>query len=303
MYRLILSFVSCIVGLNCLAQDLPYYPSPGIIDSKPEKTTRSYERFNLDIHEIDPATQQKLVANVHYFKNRKTGKLPLLIMVPAIRGISGRERSITNYFLKQGYHVAILEPVKNIINGTIALQEFQNTLLSFVGAVRSTIDVMIKKEEVDSNNVFLWGSSWGAIYSTIVFGADKRVNAAVIIAGGGSLPDIVTESKQEYVEKYRKERMKQENLATEEAFRQKMKEYVTIDPVDFARRRGPEEVYYVMSLKDKSVPTDYQDLLLEAFVRTGNKKKYRKGHAMTLMLSHYFHHKVYSDFFNKRLRK
>lgn len=284
------------------AQDIPYYPSPGILEAKLQKSKRHYELFDLKVDEIDPATQQKLTPEAHYFKNKRAGKLPLLVVVPPIQGLSRRESSIAKHFLKQGYHIVVLEPVKNITDGSIPIAEFQNTLLSFVGAVRSVIDVMVKKEEVDSNNVFLWASSLGAIYSTIVFGADRRIDAAILVAGGGSLPDIVTESRQKYVRRYKETRMKVEGLATDQDFRNKMSDNLSIDPVQFAKLRSPDEVYYIMALKDKSVPTQYQELLFEAFMRTGHKKKYKHNHAFTLLLAHFTHHKVYSDFFNKRIK-
>jgi dienelactone hydrolase len=303
MKRAFISLVIYFIAVNVPAQDIPYYPSPGISETKLKKTRSCYELFDLKIEEIDPGTKQKLIAQAHYFKNKKTGKHPLLVMVPPIEGVSRREKSVSKHFIKQGYHVIVLEPVKNITDGTVPISEFQNTLLSFVGAVRSTVDVMVKKEEVDSNNVFVWGSSLGAIYSTIAFGADQRINSAVLIVGGGSLPDIVTESEQKYVERYKKTRMEKEGLATEIEFRDKMKENLSIDPCEFAKKRLPEEVYFVMALKDKSVPTQYQELLFEAFQRTGFKKKYKMNHAFTLMFSHLMHHKAYSKFLNARIKK
>jgi dienelactone hydrolase len=303
MRRAFISLGLFFIAINVLAQDLPYYPSPGISETKRKRSGLRYELFDLKIAETDPGTKQELTVQAHYFRNKRTGKHPLLIIVPPIDGLSRREHSICKYFLKQNYHVIVLEPVKNITDGNIPLSEFQNTLLSFVGAVRSAVDVMVKKEEVDSNNVFLWGSSLGAIYSTIAFGADMRINSAVLIAGGGSLPDIVAESKQKYVERYKRTRMEKEGLATEKEFRDKLKENLTIDPIDFARKRMPEETYFVIARKDKSVPTQYQELLFEAFQRTGFRNRYKLNHGLTLMVAHLTHHKAYSDFFETRLRK
>ena len=183
-------------SLMAIEGEIPYFKSKGILESKEVKETNKYTQFDIVIDETDPRTKVSLKVRAHYFKSKKLGKFPLLIIVPPINGVSSREKSVTRHFIEQRYNILILEPIKNISDNSIPISEFENNLLSFVGAVRSAIDVMIEKPEIDSNNVFIWASSMGAIYSSIVIGEDKRINAGIFIVGGGSIADIVTDSKQ-----------------------------------------------------------------------------------------------------------
>lgn len=283
--------------------DIPYYKSKGILENKQVKENNQYTQFDIVIDETDPRTKVSIKVKAHYFQTKKSGKLPLLIIVPPINGVSSREKSVTKHFIKQGYSILIIEPVKNISDNSVPIAEFENNLLSFVGAVRSVIDVMIEKPEVDSTNVFIWASSMGAIYSSIVLGVDNRIKAGILIVGGGSVADIVTDSKQKYIVKYKKDRMLKEDIKTEEAFRQKMKEHLKVDPLDYAKLRKSSEIYFVMASKDKSVPTKYQQLLYEAFGSPVNFKKYEKGHVGTLMKSHLSELNKYSNFTNSKLIK
>ena len=283
--------------------DIPYFKSKGILESKQIKENDQYTQFDIVIDETDPRTKTSLKVQSHYFKNKKSGKLPLLIIVPPINGVSSRERSVTKHFIEQGYNTLIIEPVKNISDSSIPISEFENNLLSFVGAVRSAIDVMIEKPEVDGNNAFIWASSMGAIYSSIVIGEDKRINAGILIVGGGFIGDIVTDSKQKYIVKYKKDRMLKESIKTEEEFRKKMNENVKIDPLTYALKRTSSQIFFVMALKDKSVPTKYQMALFEAFGGPSNFKKYNRGHVGTLMRSHLSRLDKYSNFTNSKLKK
>jgi hypothetical protein len=282
--------------------DIPYYKSKGIIRSDEVKNSNSYTQFDILIHETDPRTRVPIKVKAHYFKNKKQGRLPLLIIVPPIDGVSIREKSVTKHFIGQGYSTLVIEPVRNISDSSVSIAEFENNLLSFVGAVRSAIDVMVEKPEIDSNNIFVWASSMGAIYTSIVIGEDKRINSGIIILGGGSIPDIVTDSKQKYIVRYKTERMIKEGL-TENAFRQKMKEAVKVDPLHYARLRTSPEIFFIKANKDTSVPSKYQQALYESFGSPEHCKKYKGGHVGALMKSHLFKLKSYSDFTNGRLKK
>jgi hypothetical protein len=306
MKRLILMIVILklipIQSILAKGEEIPYYKSKGIIQSEEVRNSNLYTQFDILIDETDPRTKASIKVKAHYFKNKKHGRLPLLIIVPPINGVGLREKSVTKHFIGQGYSTLIIEPVKNISDSSVSVSEFENNLLSFVGAVRSAVDVMVEKPEVDSNNVFIWASSMGAIYSSIVIGLDKRINSGIIILGGGSIPDIVTDSKQKYIVRYKRERMIKENL-TEDAFRLKMKEAIKIDPLHYAKLRSSSEIFFIMANKDTSVPSKYQHALYESFGSPEHCKKYNGGHVGALIRSHLFKLKIYSDFTNSRFKK
>ncbi|MCW3072694.1 MAG: hypothetical protein JWO44_2584 [Bacteroidetes bacterium] len=286
----------------CTGDSIPYIKARGILSSTLVRSGKAYNLYDLVINGVDPTSGDTLQIRVHFFENKKTGKLPLLIIVPPINGVSMRERKVSDHFISEGYHTVVIEPVKNISDNTVAIKDFQKRLLCFISAVRSTVDVFEVKEQVDPENMFVWAASMGAIYSSYAVCADKRINAAVLVVGGAPLSGIVTDSKQKYVVRYRKERMKVESLASTEAFRQKMKESMSIDVLQLAKNRAASDLYFILALKDKSVPTAYQLMLADTFGPGSTIKKYKSGHAKTLFRSHLFHLNDYSDFLNSKLR-
>jgi|GEM_PF-3409750 len=302
-YKLVIILLIGIIPMVSFSQSVPYFKSKGILDSLETKFRKKYTLIDYSIKVTDPKTKKELVVKTHYFQNTKEVKCPLLILVPPIKGVSMREKKVAKHFIEKGYHVIVIEPIKNISDYTIPISEFENNLLSFVGAVRSVIDVMEMRPEIQNENMFLWGSSMGAIYSSIVICEDDRLNASALILGGAPIADVVTESNQKYIVNYRNERMKQENLSSLEEFRAKMKENMTIDPLILAENSDSVKVYICIATKDKTVPTKYQRQLLKAFDVGTDYNDYKMGHATLLMQSHLFQISEYSNFFGRNMKK
>lgn len=279
-------------SVNSLAQQsnhsIPYFKSNGIVSSKSVESNKLFTLFDLEISVIDPRTEENLVVKAHYFQKLEVTSAPLLILVPPIKGISIREKRVSKYFLKKGFNVIVIEPIRDISNSEVPIVEFENKLLSFVGAVRSVIDVMEEKPEIQKENIFLWASSMGAIYSSIVIGVEDRINASVLILGAGSIPDIVTESEQKYIVNYRNSRIEQEGLSSVEDFRLKLKKNMRIDPLLYTSKGGKPNVFFVLAKKDNSVPTKYQQALFEAYGSPSSARMYNTNHAGALMKSHLF---------------
>jgi hypothetical protein len=61
--------------------------------------------------------------------------------------------------------------------------------------------------------------------------------------------------------------MKIEGIPDLPAFRAIMKREMSVDPLDFAGLRAPEDIYLVLGHEDKLVPTVYQEKLYNSFSR------------------------------------
>ncbi|MDF2437067.1 MAG: hypothetical protein K0Q95_1443 [Bacteroidota bacterium] len=265
------------------------------------RTTGSYKLYDITIDAFDPQGN-KMPVRVHFFENKKPGKLPMLLMIPPIHGVTAREKKVSEHFISCGYHSVVLEPVKDITDSSLTLNNFNNSLLSFVSAVRSTIDVFEAKEQVDPKNLFVWAASMGACYGSIAVSLDKRINAAIFIVGGTPIANIVTESQQENVAKYRRERMQEEHLDSIEAFRNKLRENIAIEVAQFAKQRSSSDLMFVIALKDHSVPTQYQFQLAKAFGDNATVIQNNAGHAATILKMHLSNLDQFSDFTNSKLK-
>ena len=302
-HLLLFFFLLLFISPHCFAGDsIPYIKAKGVRSSHLARSGKAFNLYDMVISGFDPTSGDTLNIRVHFFENKKSGKLPLLIIVPPINGVSMRERNVSDHFIRCGYHTVVIEPVRNISDTLVPIRDFENRLLCFVSAVRSTLDIFENSEHVDPKNMFVWAASLGAIYSSYAVCVDKRINAAVLALGGAPLADIVTDSRQEYVVRYRNDRMQEEHLSSTEAFRQKMKENMHIDVLKLAKNRAASDLYFIVSLNDKSVPTRYQLMLADAFGPGSTIRKYRKGHGKVLIESHTFHLNNYSDFLNSKIR-
>lgn len=285
----------------CQTDSLPYIKASGIASATLVRTTHSYKLYDISINATDPEGK-KMTVHVHYFQNKKAGKLPMLLMIPPIHGVTAREKKVSEHFISCGYHSVVLEPVKNITDTSLTLKNFNNSLKSFIIAVRSTIDIFETKEEVDPKNMFVWGASMGACYGSIAVSIDNRVNAAIFIVGGTPISNIVTESLQENVAKYKNDRMKLEGIPDVEAFRKKLKDNISVEVERFAANRKPSDLLFVIALKDHSVPTQYQFQLAKAFGGNPIIIQNNGGHAATILKYHLSQLNLFSDFTNSKLK-
>jgi dienelactone hydrolase len=281
---------------------VPYIKAKGIKSAILERSYKAYNAYSVTIDAFDPSTGEEMTVRVHFFENKKKGNLPLLIIVPPINGVSYREKNVSDHFIRRGYHTVVIEPVKNVSDNSIPLRDFQKNLLCFVGAIRSAIDVFSEKEQIDPKNIFIWGASMGAIHSSIVVSVDMRVNAAILIVGGASITDIVTESTQRHVTRYRNTRMLAENISSTEEFRSRLKEHMYCEVPAFATKRNASDLFFVVALKDSSVPTKYQVKLANAFPGTPTIREYNSPHAKTLLRAHASPLEQYSNFINSKLK-
>jgi hypothetical protein len=286
----------------CSTSDsVPYLRAAGVASTTLVRTTSSYKLYDINIDAFDPQGK-KMIVRVHFFENKKPGKLPMLLMIPPIHGVTAREKKVSEHFIECGYHSVVLEPIKNITDTSLTLNNFNNSLLCFVSAVRSTIDVFESKERVDPKNMFVWAASMGACYGSIAVSLDKRINAAIFIVGGTPIANIVTESQQENVAKYRNERMQEEGLLSVEEFRKKLKDNITIEVSQFAEERNSSDLLFVIALKDHSVPTQYQFQLAKAFGENSTIIQNDAGHAATILKMHLTNLDRFSDFTNSKLK-
>lgn len=288
MLKLVCLLLS-IAGSSLWAQSTPdilhYYPPLGVEEYTHLKTKKHYHQYFRKIKGVHPVTRNDMPISMYLYLSKSSGPRPLVIVVPPVEGLSFRERKVARSFTKRGVHVAVLMPVLDATDISVPIEGFQNAYLAAVAAVRSTVDDLVTLPQVDHSKIILWASSLGAIIGSTAFSVDDRFRAALFIAGGGDVADIITESRQSKVRKYRQHRMQEEGLTLEE-FRKKLQDSFVVDPLLYAHRRDSEDLVFVMSGKDSAVPTSNQWQLWDAF---GQPKFFYYScfnHAFTLVHSH-----------------
>jgi hypothetical protein len=127
------------------------------------------------------------------------------------------------------------------------------------------LDLLETFPETDKNGFFAYGMSMGGIRSALAFGVEPRIKRAGVIIGGGDIPGMIADTRYTTLSNTRDARMLAERIPDLESFRVRLKNVMSMDPLDFACLREPEDFMQVLSTRDNYVNDVYQKMLYDAF--------------------------------------
>jgi len=272
-----------------------------------EKFSRYRRKWNYNIHRIDlksthPWTNDDLKFHFYYYEHKnKDEKRPLMIIIPPIVDITPLDKAMAHVFVTKGYNVMILKYNENINDYERPLKDFNRAMVSIITSARLMIDWAETREELDTTKIGSYGMSLGALILSIYVGVEDRIDAAVIIVGGGHVPQIMANSQQDIALTFREKRMEAEGITTEYEFQKKMEDIIIFDPMTFAHRRNKEDIYMVIGDNDTAVATKNQWMLWKAFGKPQHIS-YNDEHFPSI-LKNLFKHNLIFDYLEKRLNK
>ncbi|MGH9391226.1 MAG: alpha/beta hydrolase family protein, partial [Vicinamibacteria bacterium] len=133
---------------------------------------------------------------------------------------------------------------------------------------RRAADWLGDQPEIDGRRLAVVGTSHGAMIGVCAMGVDSRFQAGAFILAGGNLPKILITSVERGLRSFRQRLMKANGIATlEELARRHAAETESIEPVRYARRIDPRNVFLVKSTRDRGIIPQAQDELWEALGR------------------------------------
>ena len=218
-----------------------------------------------------------------YYRTTRPGPRPTTLIFPPFVPQKIDDWSAA-HFTKKGFNAIIIAPSESLTDTTRPLDKVDDMLIRGVIVARMCVDLLETFPEVDKEKIYAYGISMGGIRTSISFGVEKRIKKAVEIVGGGDLPGIIADTRFKKLKGLRDARMQAEGLATVEDFRAYMKKTMTVDPMDFAGLRNPEDIFMVLGNGDRLVPDAYQKKLYSAFSRP---KEGRYPLAKRSILGHY----------------
>lgn len=101
--------------------------------------------------------------------------------------------------------------------------------------VRRAIDILLMQPGIDKERIVLIGHDYGAMYGSIVAGTDKRVKAAVLVAGMGNFGD--------WSLKY----WKKPSEEGEDSYRKLLE---PVDPIGYISRAQPASLFFQFASND-----------------------------------------------------
>ncbi len=201
-----------------------------------------------------------------YYRTEQPGPRPTTLVFPPFTPQELDDWSATR-FTKNGFNAVIISPSESLTDTTRPLDKVDDMLIRGVIVARMCVDLLETFPEVNKEKIYAYGISMGGIRTSLSFGVDKRIKKAIEIVGGGDLPGIIADTRFKKLKGLRDARMQAEGLATVEEFRAYMKKVMTVDPLDFAGLRDPEDILMVLGNGDRLVPDVYQEKLYNAFSR------------------------------------
>lgn len=197
------------------------------------------------------------------------GPRPLVVIFPTILEAGAPEHLVAQYMAKKGMAVAIAE-VEFLPNPLLPLVEVEKLQRRDLIKGKMILDYFEKNENqlIDLDKVGTWGISLGGVRAATFVGIDDRVKAAAFMSAGGNSADILTHSIQDFVKRFRKIRLETEYLPLQNFFNI-IRVNSNADPIYFAKRVDPRNIYMIMPKADKKVHTRTQLELWDAFGRPG----------------------------------
>ncbi len=280
---------------------LNYNKNFKVKEIKKYRKKRKYKILKVKLESIHPWSKTKFNTEFLYYKSKEEGPRPLMIIIPPIVAITPLDKAMAHVFMNKGYNVFILKYNEKINDYERPLKDFNRALVSVITSARLLIDFAETREEINHNKVGSYGMSLGALLLGIYVGVEDRVDAAVIIVGGGQIPEIMATSQQQIAADFREARMEAEGIDTPDEFQKVLEKIVLFDPMFFASRRNREDVYMVIGDDDSAVNTKNQWMLWRAF----NKPEHMSYDAehFPSILQNLFRHDLIFDYLKKRLDK
>jgi dienelactone hydrolase len=268
---------------------------------KKYRVKRKYEILKVKLESIHPWTKTKFNSEFFYYKSKEKGPRPLMIIIPPIVDITPLDKAMAHAFMEKGYNVFILKYNEKINDYERPLKDFNRALVSIITSARLLIDFAETKDEIDHTKIGTYGMSLGALLLSVYVGVEDRVDAAVVIVGGGHIPQIMATSQQAIAADFREARMEAEGISTNEEFQKKLEGIIKFDPMTFAHRRDRKDIYMVIGDNDSAVATKNQWMLWRAFGKPEHIS-YEAEHFMSI-LNNLTRHDLIFEFLDKRLNQ
>lgn len=226
---------------------------------------KPYQTYEVELTGTNPQDGADYKIPLTYFKSTQTGKRPLMLIFPAIFGATSFDYALGMYMANKGFHVLILDLPEDINNKERPIKDVEGFLVRTTAAARSAIDFAMEQAEIDSERVGAFGVSLGGIRLGVTMGIDKRIKAGFFAVAGGNIPEIIAYSQEVHAKPWREHRMKLEGFKNEVEVCDYVKKNNLIDPLYLAKNIPRENVYFLLSDMDASVPTKNQIELMTAF--------------------------------------
>jgi cephalosporin-C deacetylase-like acetyl esterase len=226
--------------------------SPPVVDQTMLAEDDFLIEYRLLLHSVN---SQKVPALLSIPK-KEGGPFPVVILLHGYGGDKDDLMEAAEPLAQRGYAAVAIDAQyhgerkvegKNMYSADTEMttQAFVQTVID----VRRLIDHLETRDDVDASRIGLVGGSMGALLGTIASGVDARIDAVVLIVGGGNMTLMISESQLTRVIEIRSELAQAGRRIEDEA-----KDLECIDPINFIDQISPRPVLMINGRNDDIVP-------------------------------------------------
>lgn len=249
----------------------------------------------------DPSSMATRTHDVLVIRPDTDRPVPVAMVVPTMDGVTAVERTVASKLCAMNVAAIITDVNQNTVPDVIPSWGFEDTNnRRAILTLRTVLDYIEGSFYFDSKKIGMIGSSLGGFTTAYMAGVEpKRINAFVIVVGGGNLPYTLSVSDNNRLTELRGLRMASENFASASEYEDKLRETILFDPMHFSRRVMSAKIFMALSRADTSVPSSVQQDLFEAFGKPEHTI-FNVGHVSTVIGMAYFYFDYISNFLSKR---
>jgi dienelactone hydrolase len=252
----------------------------------------------IQLKGLDPINLKDRVIDFEFYQPLHERKdLGSVIIVPPIYGDTPLDRWSARRFCKSGLQTALIRQWEFYADPGLDWESHDRGTLRAVTAIRHVLEVLVSRKP---GPIGVLGTSLGAITASLALSIEPRLTTGVLIVGGAPVSEVLANSRITDAVKLKKYRMNLDHLSSDEEYQHRLSDFIHFDPVAYAEKAEPKNIWMFVAKADKIVPTANQWKLWEAW---NNPKltQARLGHIGMMIYSYTFWDCAIRDFFVEKL--
>ena len=191
---------------------------------------------------------------------------PFLLCLPILAGGSDLMQFIAHDMADRGYVVAWGKRVQSALKPHQSPRDVETLFRRSIVHNRAVLAWARRQTWVTPGADALLGISTGGILAGTMLAVEPELSAGILILAGGDLPDLLQNSSESRIVKWREHR-RQEDAKTDAEWTERLRRELHSDPARCAAYVPTGKVFMVVAGLDTVVPSRNRELLWEGFGR------------------------------------